>query len=77
MCGIRKKSIIINLPGSEKGSSECFDAVAPVLKHAVALLRDNIELVNTTHQNLNQPVSKVCSEQLNCDFFYCKIILFL
>jgi len=38
--GIRKKTLIINLPGSSKGALENFRIVAPVLAHAVQLLED-------------------------------------
>ena len=39
--GIRKKTIIINLPGSPKGAVENLQVVLPVLPHAVHLLRDD------------------------------------
>lgn len=39
--GIRKKTLIINLPGSPKGALENFRVVAPVLAHAVQLLEDD------------------------------------
>ena len=38
--GIRKRTLIINLPGSPKGASENFQVVAPTLEHAVSLLRE-------------------------------------
>jgi molybdenum cofactor synthesis domain-containing protein len=38
--GIRKSTIIINLPGSPTGALENFLVVAPVLPHAVELLKD-------------------------------------
>src|SRR5688572_13926579 len=38
VCGIRKTTLIINLPGSPKGVRESFAVIAPVLKHAIALL---------------------------------------
>ncbi len=38
VCGIRGKTLIINLPGSPKGVEECFEVVRPVLKHAINLL---------------------------------------
>jgi molybdenum cofactor synthesis domain-containing protein len=37
--GIRKQTLIINLPGSPKGALENFQVVAPVLVHALELLR--------------------------------------
>ena len=39
--GIRKKTLIINLPGSPKGAVENLKVVLPVLSHAVQLLQDN------------------------------------
>ncbi len=36
--GIRKRSLIINLPGSPKGARENLEVVLPVLAHAAALL---------------------------------------
>jgi molybdopterin biosynthesis enzyme MoaB len=38
--GIRKHTLIINLPGSPKGATENLQAVLPALEHAVKLLRD-------------------------------------
>lgn len=39
--GIRKKTLIVNLPGSPKGALENFRIVAPVLLHAVQLMEDD------------------------------------
>ena len=39
--GIRKRTLIINLPGSPKGAVENLEIVLPVLPHAVQLLRDD------------------------------------
>lgn len=47
--GIRYSTLIINLPGSVKGSQECLEGVAVSLSHAVALLRDRIAEVKSTH----------------------------
>ena len=41
IAGIRKRTIIINLPGSPKGAVENLEAVIPVLEHAVTLLQDS------------------------------------
>ena len=38
ICGIRGKTLIINLPGSPKGVQECFEVVNPVLQHAIDLI---------------------------------------
>ncbi len=39
--GIRKKTLIINLPGSPKGAAENLQVVLPVLPHAVQLLNED------------------------------------
>lgn len=39
--GIRKRTLIINLPGSPKGAVENLQTVMPVLPHAIQLLRDD------------------------------------
>jgi molybdenum cofactor synthesis domain-containing protein len=41
IAGIRGRVLIINLPGSPKAACENLDVVAPVLGHAVQLLRDD------------------------------------
>jgi molybdopterin adenylyltransferase len=38
VCGLRSGTLIINLPGSPKAVQESFAVIAPVLKHAIALL---------------------------------------
>ena len=38
--GARGRSLIVNFPGSPKAVTECFSIIAPVLSHAVKLLRD-------------------------------------
>ena len=38
--GIRKRTLIITLPGSPKGATENFRVVLPALEHAVKLLRE-------------------------------------
>lgn len=41
--GIRKKTLIVNLPGSPKAALENFHVIKPVLEHAVKLLKDDPE----------------------------------
>jgi molybdopterin adenylyltransferase len=41
--GIRKKTLIINLPGSPKGAVENLQVVLPVLSHAIKLLQESPE----------------------------------
>jgi molybdenum cofactor synthesis domain-containing protein len=48
--GIRRKTLIINLPGSPKAAMENFQVVLPVLPHAVQLLQGD-PASESTHQN--------------------------
>lgn len=43
VAGIRKKTLIINLPGSPKGAVENLQVVLPVLGHAIKLLQESPE----------------------------------
>lgn len=40
VAGIRRRTLIVNLPGSPRGAVENFDVILPVLEHAVELLRE-------------------------------------
>jgi molybdopterin adenylyltransferase len=42
VAGVRKQTLIINLPGSPKACREHFAVIAPVLEHAVATLRGDV-----------------------------------
>lgn len=39
--GIRKRTLIVNLPGSPKGAVENLQVIVPVLEHAVQLLQED------------------------------------
>ena len=43
VCGIRGRTLIVNLPGSPKGVEECFEVMRPVLRHAVDLISGRTE----------------------------------
>jgi len=49
VCGMRGKTIIINLPGSPKGVRESLNAILPVLRHAVELAQSS-RVDDFTHQ---------------------------
>ena len=42
VCGLRKRTLIINLPGSVRGALENLEVVAPALRHALEILRQKI-----------------------------------
>lgn len=43
VAGIRKRTLIVNLPGSPKAARESLEVILPVLPHAMALLADRPE----------------------------------
>jgi molybdenum cofactor synthesis domain-containing protein len=41
--GVRKNTLIVNMPGSERAARESFDIVQPVLRHAVDLIQNTVK----------------------------------
>ena len=58
--GIRNSTLIINLPGSKKASSECLGFVAPALTHAMDLLKNNSSKISATHIKVQNVGHHVC-----------------
>ena len=42
VAGIRKKTLVINLPGSEKAAMECAEFALSVIDHGLEILRDDV-----------------------------------
>ncbi|PWH17819.1 MAG: molybdenum cofactor biosynthesis protein [Anaerolineae bacterium] len=43
VAGIRKRVLLINLPGSPKGAVQSFEIALPAIPHAVQLLREDVK----------------------------------
>ncbi|KAJ3107530.1 hypothetical protein HDU97_003835 [Phlyctochytrium planicorne] len=52
ICGVRKNSIIITLPGSVKGSTENLQSILPVLGHAIELCKGGKDAGESTHAKM-------------------------
>ena len=47
VAGVRKRCLIVNLPGSPKAVSECLEVILPAIPHAVQIIKG--ELTQHTH----------------------------
>lgn len=54
VCGIRGRTVIINLPGSPKGAVECYRFVKNAIPHAVAVLNNKFGVVAGLHKDIVQ-----------------------
>ncbi len=52
LVGVRGRTLIANLPGSERGARENLQTILPVLEHACSSLRDAGASVRETHRRL-------------------------
>lgn len=57
MCGVRNRTLIINLPGSRKAVIECMNIIECIIPHAVNLILDDKTEVQTTHAVMQQESS--------------------
>ncbi|XP_029675933.1 gephyrin [Formica exsecta] len=65
VCGIRNKTLIINLPGSSKAATECLNAIAPAIPHAVDLILDNKTKIKDTHNIVQHNITS-CLHDKSC-----------
>jgi|YelNatPaOPRAMG01_1025707.scaffolds.fasta_scaffold00381_44 molybdenum cofactor synthesis domain-containing protein len=56
VAGLRKKTLIINLPGSPKAARENLEAVAPALPHALEIIRAKVS--DCQHSKFRQEKNK-------------------
>jgi len=42
VAGIRKRTLIVNLPGSPKGARECLEVILPALPHGIEVMRGEV-----------------------------------
>ncbi len=54
VCGIRGRTLIIDLPGSPKGAKENLSVILPAIPHAIALLRGEPE---SEAHHLHKPIT--------------------
>lgn len=66
VCGIRKQSLIINLPGSPKAVKECFHIVSPSLQHAVDLITGRKEVAETHKKMQSSEAAPIKEHHHSC-----------
>uniref|UniRef100_A0A2M4AQU4 Putative molybdopterin biosynthesis protein n=2 Tax=Anopheles triannulatus TaxID=58253 RepID=A0A2M4AQU4_9DIPT len=60
VCGVRNRTLIVNLPGSKKAVQECYESIVDVLPHVLNLLSDGeIDRVRETHHEVQQGESGI------------------
>jgi len=62
--GIFEKTLIINLPGSQKASKECLQVISCAIPHAVSLIRDEKEVSKQFHEHSSNQIVNVDFNEL-------------
>lgn len=57
VCGIRKRTLIINLPGSRKGAQECLEFASPAIPHAIDQLQERRYRTDYYHATITTSAS--------------------
>jgi molybdenum cofactor synthesis domain-containing protein len=56
IAGVRKRTLIVNLPGSTSGVNDGLDALGPIVDHAISVLRgERLDHPETTSQPASPP----------------------
>lgn len=58
VCGLRHRTLIINMPGSKKAVAECFEAIMPVIPHALQHINNDLLEIRKVHNSIqlsNEP----------------------
>lgn len=42
VAGIRKRTLVVNLPGSPKGARECLEVILPAIPHAIEIIKGEV-----------------------------------
>lgn len=58
VCGTRNETLIVNLPGSVKGSQECLQSIISAIPHAVSLMKGRVDDVKKVHNTLSAESAK-------------------
>ncbi|CAG7720845.1 unnamed protein product, partial [Allacma fusca] len=72
VCGLRNRTLIINLPGSTKGSLESYKIVANQIKHAVDLLKDDNAKVASEHKSMSTPITNSIQTKVDTTNVACR-----
>lgn len=62
VCGIRNNTLIINMPGSKKAVTECFESIVDIIPHAIMHMQNEviqIKKIHTSIQNSNDTEVKL------------------
>lgn len=62
ICGIRNRSLIINMPGSKKAVIECFESICGIIPHALQHMNNDVMEIRKVHVSLQAGGSKAIAD---------------